>query len=54
LLKSELKTRLGVVRKAFDKQIKDKEAAANKEVGLSKCLFVLNLTLRHCGGIFRR
>lgn len=30
--KAELKERLGVVRKAFDKQIKEKEAAANKEV----------------------
>ncbi|KAJ7132903.1 tRNA synthetases class II (A)-domain-containing protein [Mycena crocata] len=29
--KSELKERLGVIRKAFDKQIKEKEAAANKE-----------------------
>ncbi|KAJ7925137.1 tRNA synthetases class II (A)-domain-containing protein [Mycena leptocephala] len=29
--KAELKERLGVVRKAFDKQIKEKEAAANKE-----------------------
>ncbi|KAJ6593748.1 tRNA synthetases class II (A)-domain-containing protein [Mycena capillaripes] len=29
--KAELKDRLGVVRKAFDKQIKEKEAAANKE-----------------------
>jgi alanyl-tRNA synthetase len=31
-LKAELKERLAVVRKAFDKQIKEKEAAANKEV----------------------
>ncbi|KAF8170168.1 tRNA synthetases class II (A)-domain-containing protein [Mycena galopus ATCC 62051] len=29
--KAELKDRLGVVRKAFDKQIKEKEAAVNKE-----------------------
>jgi alanyl-tRNA synthetase len=31
-LKAELKERLAVVRKAFDKQIKEKEAVANKEV----------------------
>jgi alanyl-tRNA synthetase len=31
VLKAELE-RLAVVRKAFDKQIKEKEAAANKEV----------------------
>ncbi|KAJ7901677.1 tRNA synthetases class II (A)-domain-containing protein [Mycena olivaceomarginata] len=31
VLKAELKERLAVVRKAFDKQIKEKEAAANKE-----------------------
>ncbi|KAJ7647453.1 tRNA synthetases class II (A)-domain-containing protein [Roridomyces roridus] len=31
VLKSELKERLGTVRKAFDKQIKEKETAANKE-----------------------
>ncbi|KAJ6475202.1 tRNA synthetases class II (A)-domain-containing protein [Mycena vitilis] len=29
--KAELKERLGVARKAFDKQVKEKEAAANKE-----------------------
>ncbi|KAJ7497173.1 tRNA synthetases class II (A)-domain-containing protein [Mycena latifolia] len=29
--KSELKERLGAVRKAFDKQVKEKEAVANKE-----------------------
>ncbi|KAF7376011.1 Alanine--tRNA ligase [Mycena sanguinolenta] len=31
VLKAELKERLAVVRKAFDKQVKEKEAAANKE-----------------------
>ncbi|KAJ6557172.1 tRNA synthetases class II (A)-domain-containing protein [Mycena sp. CBHHK59/15] len=31
--KSELKERLGTVRKAFDKQIKEREASANKEAG---------------------
>ncbi|KAJ6558616.1 tRNA synthetases class II (A)-domain-containing protein [Mycena vulgaris] len=31
VLKSELRERLGVVRKAFDKQIKEKETLANKE-----------------------
>ncbi|KAK7057327.1 alanine--tRNA ligase [Favolaschia claudopus] len=31
VLKGELKERLAVVRKAYDKQIKEKEAAANKE-----------------------
>jgi hypothetical protein len=32
--KAELKERLASVRKAFDKQIKDKEMVANKEVRL--------------------
>lgn len=32
LTKAELKDRLGAIRKAFDKQIKEKEAALNKSV----------------------
>lgn len=32
ILKAGLKERLTVVRKAFDKQIKEKEGAANKQV----------------------
>lgn len=32
LKKNELRDRLGAMRKAFDKYLKDKEAAANKAV----------------------
>lgn len=32
LVKADLKERLGAIRKAFDKQIKEKEAALNKSV----------------------
>jgi hypothetical protein len=47
--KAELKDRLAIARKAFDKQIKEKEAAINKEVNclnsgfLNVCLISLRL-----------
>lgn len=33
LKKAELKERLGLIRKAFDKEVRDREAQANKIVG---------------------
>jgi alanyl-tRNA synthetase len=38
LRKAELKDRLTAIRKAFDKQAKEKEAAANKEVSSSRLI----------------
>lgn len=42
--KADLKERLAAIRKAFDKQVKEKEAAANKEVAMLPRLVLIQLT----------
>lgn len=58
LVKADLKERLGAIRKAFDKQIKEKEAALNKLVCHVALRELINIDFvagcRHTGHLFQR